>query len=364
MENRKDYYKILELTEQDKKLPKDEFLKKLSKNYKRLAVKYHPDRNPGDKSAEDKFKEINEANQVLSDYDGKKAEYDNPMSNFHFSGNMDMEEILRHFNMSFGDDFGFNPFGFGGPRQQKGQDIEGHVSFTLEDVLNGVDKKVRYTKKKVCNTCHGSGKDSHSREEMCPHCHGIGFIQSGNGFMSIRQSCPYCHGSGKIVLNPCKTCGGSGLIDAPAEYSFRIPKGAKSGMVFQGIGLGNEIPGQGNIPGDLLVVAVESPHPVFTRQGNDLIIKVNVSVIDAILGTTVKIETIDKKKLKVTIPSGTEEGKLLLVSGYGLPEYGTGERGNLICSVHIVMPKKLSDKEIKALEKLRDSGSFRYLTIT
>lgn len=356
MENRKDYYSILGLTEEDKKLPKDEFLKKLSKNYKRLAIKYHPDRNPGNKEAEDKFKEVNEANQVLSDYDGKKAEYDNPMSQFQFNGDMSMDEILRHFNMNFG----FGPFGFGGGgnMRQKGSDISGSVNITLEDVLNGVNKTVKYTRKKVCHKCNGTGKDSSSREEICPHCHGAGVIRQGYGAFSVQTTCPYCGGSGKFVINPCKECGGSGLVSETVEKSFTIPPGAFSGMVLKLEGLGNEIAGSGNIPGDLHIIVNEEAHPVFKRQGSDLIMTVNVGVIDAILGTKARITTLSGKKLDISIPMGSEEGKRLILNGYGLPEYGTSKYGRLVCVVHITMPRKLNDKEVKALEKLSKSENF------
>lgn len=362
MEDRKDYYKILGITEDEKKLPKEEFLKVLSKKYKKLAVQYHPDRNPGNKEAEEKFKEINEANQVLSDYDGKKAEYDNPMSQFQFNGNMDMDEILRHFSMAFGDDFGFGSFGFGGNRQpmrQKGSTIRGTITLTLEDVLNGTEKKVRYTRKKVCHTCSGTGRDTYSKEETCPHCHGTGYINQGYGMMSIRSTCPYCQGKGKIIYNPCKTCGGNGLEDEVVEKTINVPAGAFEGMSFNISGFGNEIVGQGNIPGDLNVIVRELPHDKFQRSGNDLVMTVNVGVIDAILGSKVRIETLSKKKLDITIPRGSEEGKKLVLAGYGLPEYGTGRMGRLICVVHIVMPKSLSEKEIRALDKLSKSDNFK-----
>ena len=362
MADRKDYYKILGVTEEEKKLSGDDFVKAIKPKYRKLSLQYHPDKNPGNKEAEEKFKEVAEAYSVLSDQQ-KREEYDNPMSNFQFSGNMDMDEILRHFQMNFGDDFGFNPFGFhgGGNMRQKGSNINGVVSVTLEDVLNGTEKKIRITRKKVCHTCHGTGKDSGSREDVCVHCHGQGFIAQGHAFMMVRTTCPYCGGTGKIVINPCKTCGGSGLVDETFEKTFNIPPGIPNGMTFKMTGMGNEIPGSGNVPGDISIVVREVPHPVFSREGNNLIMLLNVGVIDAIIGGKVRIEALNKKKIDITIPRGSEAGKHLTIPGYGLPVYKTSSFGDLICIVHIVMPKKLSDYEVKSLEKIRKSDSFKNL---
>lgn len=353
MEQRKDYYKILGITEEEKQLQGDEFLKCIKPKYRKISLETHPDRNPGDKVAEAKFKDAAEAYSVLSDPQ-KRAEYDNPMSQFQFNGAMDMEEIVRHFRSHFNDDLWF-----GVNKGMKGQDIMGSVSITLEDVLNGVEKKVRYTRKKVCHTCNGTGNDSSTREEVCPHCHGMGYISHGFGNMVMRSTCPYCRGTGKIVINPCKSCGGSGLEDDVVEQSFFVPQGAIDGMTFRMDGLGSEVPGEGNIPGDLLVTVRIAQHPVFTRNNNDLFMNVNISVIDAILGTKVRITTLQGTKLDVNVPRGSEEGRRLVINGYGLPEYGTGRKGNLICLVHIVMPKKLSEKDVKELEKLKKSDNFQ-----
>lgn len=363
MTDRKDYYKILGVTEEEKKLSGDDFIKVIKPKYRKLSLQYHPDKNPGNKEAEEKFKEVAEAYSVLSD-EQKRAEYDNPMSNFQFTGNMDMNEILRHFQMSFGDDFGFNPFGFhgGGNIRQKGSNIHGNVTVTLEDILHGTEKKVRFTRKKVCHNCNGTGKYKDSKEELCPHCHGKGFIEQGHAFMMVRTTCPYCGGLGKFLVNPCPACGGSGLEDETIEKTFNIPKGVPNGITFKLSGMGNEIPGDGNIPGDVMITINELPHPIFQRDGNDLIMLLNVGVIDAILGRKITIETLSKKKVEITIPRGSEEGKHIIVNGHGLPTYKTNSYGNLICIVHIVMPKKLSDKEVQLLQKLTVSDSFKKLT--
>lgn len=194
---------------------------------------------------------------------------------------------------------------------------------------------------------------------MCPHCHGLGVTMRGFGNMSIQSTCTYCNGTGIILIDPCNTCGGSGLEDEIVEKTFKIPAGTMGGMTFNIQGAGNEIAGEGNIPGDLQVIVQEIPHETFIRDGIDLYLDVNVGVIDAILGTKARITTLDGKKLDINIPRGSEEGKQLVVNGYGLPEYTTNRMGRLICVIHIVMPKSLNKKEIKALEKLSKSESFK-----
>jgi len=348
MEERKDYYKILGV---DKNASLDE----IKAAYKKLAVKYHPDRNPGDKEAEKKFKDAAEAYDVLRD-PNKRAEYDNPMSNFRFSGGMSMDDIMNHFRSTFGEDFGF---GGGGHSRMQGSDIQGRITFTLEDAFYGAKKKVRFTRKKVCHSCNGTGRGKDSREEPCPYCHGMGYIVQGNAMMQIRRTCPHCQGRGMVLVNPCKTCGGNGVEDETIEKSFDLPKGIVNGMSFSISGLGNEVPGEGNIPGDLVIIAIEQPHPVFARNGNDLVMQLNIGVIDAILGTKARILTLNGKKLDVNVPRGSEDGKHLVIPGYGLPVYGTSMTGNLVCVVHIVMPTKLNDKEVKKLEELRKLEHFK-----
>lgn len=359
MSERKDYYKILEVTDEERKLTGDAFKNAIKPHYRKISLKYHPDKNPGNKEAEEKFKEATEAWSVLSDPQ-KRAEYDNPMSNFSFTGNMDMEDIIRHFNMDF-DDFG--PFESGwGNRVMKGSDIDGTLNLTLEDIYNGVDKKIRIKRKKVCHTCNGTGKDSNSKEELCRYCNGTGFITQRNGFVLMRSTCPHCGGVGKFVVNPCHTCGGSGLEDEVIEKVISIPKGIQKNTRLKFNSLGNEIPGENSIPGDLNIFINELPHKTFNREGNDLVTIINVSVIDAILGCKMPINTINNKKVEVTIPRGSEEGKHIIINGYGLPIYNSNMFGSLICVIHIVMPKNITNKEVKKLEELRKSESFKKLS--
>ena len=356
-ENRPDYYKILGLTEEDKNLPKDEFLKKAKTLYKKLAVQYHPDRNPGNKESEAKFKEAAEAYEVLSDYDGKKAQYDNPMSGFSFSGSgMTMEDIIRKFH----EKMGFDPFGnMGFNETPQSPPINGTVTITLEEILTGCTKKVRYKKNVLCHTCHGTGKDANSKEQICPHCHGTGYMSRGTIGFTIQQTCPYCHGQGRIITNPCHTCGGNGIESIIAEKEFTVPAGVAEGMNYILRGEGSEYPN--TIPGDVYITFREAPHATFKRHGDNLYMRVPVNVLDAITGTKKTIETLSKRKVEIEIPQYTEEGKEIIVRGEGLPRYGApGIKGNLICVVHIAMPKVMSSSDLKAINKLKKSDAIQW----
>lgn len=346
--DKKDYYKILNLSEDDKKLPKEEFLKKEKKNFKALAIKYHPDKNPNNKDAEIKFKDINEAHQVLSDYDGKKQEYDNPMSNFQFAGFSGMDDILKHFASSFGF-HSFDNFGF----IQKGANIRGTVTFTLEDVLNGFTKKVKFNKQVKCHTCHGTGKSPQTTEETCPYCRGTGQLKSSSGWMTMIETCPHCHGTGKIIKNPCHNCNGTGLEVKTTEETFTFPKGAIDGFTAELKGKGHEAPTPNGVPGDVYIVLKELEHPKFQRHGDNLVTTVNVDVCDAISGCKKIIQTLSGESVTITIPQGVEESYQITLTGHGLPSYDSLIVGDLICKVHIVMPKNLTDKQKKAVENLK-----------
>lgn len=354
MEEKKDYYKILDI---DKNLPEDEFKKVLRKNYKRLCLKYHPDKNPGDKEAEDSFKDINEAYQVLSDPQ-KRSEYDNPMSGFHFSGNPNMDDVFQQFSSSFG----FNPFGgFGfGPNpnvKTKGRPISGTITFTLEDAFYGKVKTFKFKKSVVCHNCHGTGKDKHTTEETCQYCHGYGRIRQSSGYVTVEQTCPHCGGSGKIITNPCSTCDGTGLEYIQVEQNFEISKGASDGMTFTLSEIGNEILWEGNLKGDVVITLKQVPHDKFGRNGDNLSMTLNIPLLDAILGTTITIETISKKNVEVTIPQCSKEGDIITLKGEGLPNFVSNVLGDLLCTIHLIMPDSLSEEELelyKTIKKLNN----------
>ena len=364
---RKDYYSILGITEEEKGLPWDEFEKVLKKKYRRIALSSHPDRQT-DKSEEEKkkseetFKEASEAYEVLSDKD-KKAEYDNPQSNFEFHGasnfgGMDIDDILRHFG--FGNDFGFGGFGHRGePRQTKGTNIRISLPLTLEEMCNGTTKKIKYKRFEPCENCGGSGRTEKTKDVACKSCGGKGFVISQNGFMTMQRTCPTCGGSGHHVENPCPSCGGHGIVQKTVTEELTIAKGILSGMSVVFSGKGNNPPHGNGIQGDLIVNIQAVPNNKFKVDGNDLYFDIPINVIDAILGCEVKIETVDGKKLSAKIPNGTCDGYRLRFKGYGIPIYGTNNRGDMYGIVKIMIPKKVNNREKELLTELKEQENFK-----
>lgn len=359
MAERKDYYKILGVN-------KDATQDDIKKAFRKLSVKWHPDRNQGSKEAEAKFKEIAEAYEVLGD-ENKRKEYDNPQSQFSFHtsggpdfGGMNMDEILRHFGMGgFG---GFNVHMHTTQQPQSGSSIRIKVKLTLEEVLNGVTKKIKIKRNEPCTHCGGSGMTAESRKRTCKTCGGTGMAFSSNGFMSMQQTCPTCGGKGYVIENPCPHCNGHGVVvNSTSEVQFTIPRGVENGMQIEYQGLGNAAPhGKGN-NGSLIVLIEFEEHPVFEVQGRDLVCNLEVPAIDAILGCDVEIRTLSGKSIKVKIPQGTNSGQIFRFKGYGLPRYGTsiGNAGNMIGIVNIVVPKELNNKEKELLQQLKNEEHFK-----
>lgn len=356
-EERKDYYKILEITDDEKKLKGEEFNKVVAKHFKRLAVRWHPDRCKDNKEeAEEKFKEINEAKSVLSD-EKKRAEYDNPQSSFQgFSGD---------FHSGFGgmDDI-FNEF-FGGShgRQQQAQ-VKGSskritLSLTLEEMYNGVKKKIKYDRYEPCDHCHGSGMTSNSRKRTCKTCGGSGFVFSQASFLNIRQTCPTCGGKGSYIENPCPHCKGMGVAEKTHELELNIGKGVMDGNTLIYQNEGNYPPNGQGINGDLHVIIKEKEGSQYERQGDDLYFNINVPVVSAILGCNATIKTINGKTLTAKIPQGVNDGYQMRFKGYGMPHYGTNSYGNMFGVVNIKMPKNLTEEERETLKKLKTHENFK-----
>lgn len=365
MNDRKDYYGILGITEEEKKLKGDEFEKILKKKYRPLAIKYHPDKNQSKseeekKLAEEKFKEISEAYSVLSDAK-KREEYDNPMSNFQFNGfgGASFEDIFNTFN-PFGSHFDFGEMGGSRNKPNKGQSLRIVVDLTLEDMYNGVKKTIKYDRNGKCKHCNGSGKTSQSREETCTHCGGVGQVFMQNGGWQQISTCQHCKGKGKIITNPCPHCNGIGLNRESNQIEINIPKGVQHGqqILINGEGCAPER-GNGQY-GDLIVVIREKQHQKYIRDNNDLYFDIEVQIIDAILGCTKTIETIDGKTLSTKIPLGVEDGTKIRFVGKGMPIYNRpNQYGNLYGIIKLVLPKKINDSEKELLKRLKEEENFK-----
>ena len=364
---KRDYYEVLGV---DKNATEDQ----IKKAYRTIAIKYHPDRNPGNKEAEEKFKEAAEAYDVLHDPQ-KRQQYDQfgfngPMGSGGFGGfggaSMNMDDIFSMFGDIFGG-HGFGGFGGGGrgrTQQMRGGDLRLKVRLTLEEINKGVTKKFKVRKDIECSHCHGSGAENGSVKETCPTCHGSGVIthttQSIFGMMQTQGVCPTCHGTGDVIKNKCHECGGSGVVKGEEVVEIKIPAGVAEGMVINVPGKGNAGPNNG-INGDIQVFIEEEENDTFVRDGNDLIYNLLLDFPTAALGGEIEIPTIEGTKLKVKIENGTQPGKTLRLRGKGLPAvkgYGNG-CGDLVVNISVYVPKTLSREEKHALESFRDSDNFK-----
>ena len=359
---KRDYYEILGVS---KNATKDE----IKKAYRKQALKFHPDKNPGDKSAEEKFKEAAEAYEVLSNEE-KKARYDRyghsglGNSGNGFSGQgMTMEDIFSSFGDIFGDAFG----GFGGFSSgrrsrgvNKGSNLRVKVKLNLQEIASGTEKKLKVRKYVPCNTCKGTGAADSSSYSDCSTCRGTGHVTRITntllGQMQTTSVCPSCGGEGKIITKKCTSCYGEGIVEKEEVIKINIPAGVGKGMQMTVSGKGNS-PRRGGVDGDLLVVIDEEEHDELIREGNDLIYNLFVSVPDAITGTNVEVPTVDGQ-VKIKIEPGTQPGKILRLRGKGLPEVNGYGRGDLLVNVNVWIPKNLTREELKIIEKFRDSESF------
>jgi molecular chaperone DnaJ len=328
----------------------------LKKAYRKLARQYHPDRNPGDTSAEDRFKEVQSAYDLLSDPE-KRRTYDTfgsagPRG---FPGGADMGGVrFEEFNLGdLGDLFG-GMFG-GGGRQRgrarqpiRGDDLETHVRISFEDSLEGVQVRVPVEAETACSVCHGTGAEPGTSPVVCPQCGGRGVVSDSQGLFAFSQPCPRCQGNGSIVEKPCRYCRGTGREKTTKRYAVKIPAGARSGtrVRLKGKGEGGR---NGGPAGDLYVVVDVEPSPLFQRRGADLVLDVPVTYAEAALGANVEIPTPDGS-VSLKVPGGTESGKLLRVKGHGAPRLKGNGRGDLLARVRVTVPKKLTKAEREALE--------------
>ena len=362
-ENKRDYYEVLGVS----KGASDDEIKKA---YRKLAKQYHPDLNPGDATAEAKFKEANEAYEVLSD-DQKKARYDQygheglgGAGGFSGAG-MDMNDIFSMFGDIFGGRGGFGGFGgFGGgsagPQRHRGSDLRVKAKLTLQEIANGTTKKFKLKKYVSCSHCNGSGAEGNSYE-TCPECKGTGRVirtqQSFFGMMRSEAPCPHCNGEGKIIKNKCGHCHGEGVVLGEEVVEVQIPAGVVEGMQLSMRGKGNAGK-RGGTNGDLLIVIEEEKHPELIRDENDLIYSLLLDIPTATLGGFAEIPTIDGKA-KVTIDPGTQPGKVLRLRGKGLPTLNGYGKGDIVVNISVYIPETLSKDEKKTIESFRESDNFR-----
>ena len=345
--SKRDYYDVLGVNRNAQG-------EELKKAYRKLAMKYHPDRNPDDSSASEKFKEATEAYEILSD-SSKKSAYDQfghqGVDSFGFGSGRSATDA---FNDIFGDIFG-DVFGGGDPfsrsrRSNRGSDLEFSLSINLENAVKGTTEKIRIPTLDSCNDCSGSGAKPGTKPSLCSSCNGNGQVRMQQGFFSISQTCRQCRGSGKVITNPCKECGGNGRVERSKTLSVKIPAGVDSGDRIRLSGEGEAGPNGGD-SGDLYVQINVHSHDVFERDGQHLYCETPISFMDAALGAEIAIPTLDGK-VKIKIPEGTQTGKLFRLKGKGVKKIRGSGVGDLLCRVIIETPQKLNSKQKELLKEL------------
>ena len=359
-ENKRDYYEVLGV----EKNASDAEIKKA---YRKLAQKYHPDMNPGDKEAEAKFKEVNEANEVLSDAD-KRARYDqygfagvdpnfNPGGNPFgggFGGFGDLGDI-------FGDFFG----GFGGASSSarrngpmKGRNVEVEIEISFEDAAFGTEREITFGRIENCSTCHGTGCKEGAQPEKCTYCNGTGTVRTQQNFMGMtmqsNQPCPKCGGQGKIITDPCGVCRGKGKVRRNMTEKVTVPAGIDNGQSFRVRDKGN-VGSNGGPNGDLLVTVLVRKHELFVRDGANVLCEMPISFTQAALGASIEVPTLDGK-VRYSIPEGTQTGTTFRLRGKGIPYVGYKTRGDQFVTVVVETPSKLNAKQKELLKQLEESG--------
>jgi molecular chaperone DnaJ len=365
MSTKRDYYEILAVA---KTASQDE----IKKAYRKVAMQYHPDRNPNNKEAEEKFKEAAEAYEVLSDPD-KRAQYDrfgHSMGNRGFGGGggMNMEDIFSNFGDIFGEDifgsfFGGNRGGGGGRRSRgtRGSNLRVKIRLTYEEIAKGANKKIKVKKYVPCSHCNGLGAKDKNAFQTCNTCGGSGQVrrvtQTFLGQMQTVTTCPTCQGEGQIITAKCGHCKGEGRMYGEEMVSIDIPAGVGEGMQLSMSGKGNAGE-RGGAPGDLLILIEEEPHPELHRDGLNIAYDLHISFPDAVFGTQVEVPTIDGKA-KIKIPAGTQSGKIFRLKGKGFPSVNSYEKGDQLIHVNVWTPQNLTAEEKAVLEKLQTADNFQ-----
>ena len=349
---KRDYYEVLGVA----KTASDDEIKKA---YRKLAMKYHPDRNPDNAEAEEKFKEAAEAYEILSDSE-KRSMYDR-MGHQAFEGGMgggggfgggfSAEDIFSQFGDIFGGAFGGGG-GRGQQRTRRGSDLRYVMELTLEEAVRGVKKTITFTAPAPCETCDGKGSKNPNDVETCKTCHGAGQVRMQQGFFSVQQTCSTCRGQGKIIKNPCNTCHGSGVKDRQQTLEVTIPAGVDNGDRVRLTGKGEAI--RDGQSGDLYVEVVVREHEIFQRDGADLYMDVPVSIADAALGKEIEIPTLEGR-VSLKIPEGTQTGKMFRLRGKGVKPVRTSMQGDLLCRIVIETPVNLTARQRELLKELQET---------
>lgn len=354
---KRDYYEVLGVS-------KSASVDEIKKAYRKLAMAHHPDKNPGDKKAEEKFKEATEAYTILADSE-KRKQYDQ----FGFAGVEGMfgqgqnpfsgggfEDIFGGFEDIFSSFFGG---GFGSSSRssrrggKRGNDLLYNMDITLNDAVQGKKVDISFEKQSTCEKCSGSGSASGSGKTTCPNCQGAGQIRRSQGFFSIATTCPRCNGTGEVIDNPCKACQGRGVVGKKVTKTIKVPPGIDNGkrIIIRGEGNSGE---NGASSGDLHIKFNVRPHPYFIREEDDLIVEIPISFTQAALGADINIDTIDDKTIKIKIPQGCENGKVLRIKGEGMPKLDNPAfKGDLYIRVNVDIPKSLNKEERKILEQFK-----------
>jgi molecular chaperone DnaJ len=364
MAAKRDYYEVLGL---DRNATKDE----IKKSYRKLAIKYHPDKNPGDKGAEEKFKEATEAYEVLGDEERRRV-YDQfgheglnmNAGGFHgFRSTSDFQDLFSGFSDILGSDFFESFFGFGDifgrsrasttrrDRVERGSDIRYDLNLTLEEIAIGKRVEVQVTRDEQCSSCRGTGAEAGSGSETCPQCGGTGQVSRTQGFFTIATTCSRCRGTGNVIKNYCKKCSGRGSVGKNRRIVLDIEPGFTDGTYLRLQGEGNA--GYGGGPrGDLIVVIHQKPHPYFLRKGSDILCQIPISVFQAVLGADIKVKTLDGKVVKIGVPPGTQSGRIFRLRKEGIPYLKSRRRGDLLVQFIVQIPTDLSPSQKKILQEL------------
>ncbi len=355
MASKRDYYEILGVSRQ----AGDEEIKKA---YRKMAFKYHPDRNPDDPQAETLFKEAAEAYDVLRDPE-KRQRYDHlghaGLNNNGFDGFSSTADIFNSFSDIFSDFFGFGTRQ-SASRPRAGADLRYNLNISFRDAAKGTEVELELPKRSVCERCEGQGSEPGHSAETCAHCQGRGQVHRSQGFFQVAMPCPICRGQGQIITHPCSECSGRGIVTRNKTIKVRVPAGVDNGSRLRLRGEGD--PGENGGPsGDLYVVLYIDEDEVFKRQGQDLITSVDISFVQAIMGDKIKVPTLDEP-ISMEIPKGTQSGKVLQLKGLGLPHPGTPHKGDLLVQVNVQIPKKITKKQEELLmefQKLEDQKAGR-----